>query len=76
MADSARPHSAILNARDSSARQTLLSAVYSPHAGDRLAEYKDFGSSNDWHQRLLVILEGARLWVRREEEAHEPSPGE
>jgi hypothetical protein len=41
---------------------------------DGLSEYKDFGSSNDWHQRLLVMLEGARLWVRREEEANEPSP--
>ena len=40
----------------------------------RLTEYKDFASSDDWTRRLLVILQGAGLWVRREEGAHEPSP--
>jgi hypothetical protein len=40
----------------------------------RLAEYKDFAASKEWHQRLLTMLETAGLFVRQEGDAHEPSP--
>jgi len=39
-----------------------------------LAEYQDFAASEEWHQRLLAMLETAGLWVRREEDSHKPSP--